>query len=860
MPTLNPLNKFRTYNYRWEFGVLPASIFNTNQRDISSEYTIAASSGNGQKSSSVTTFAEETYGQVEFFVDDVEFDSLISPNPGSGTTTAIQWRFTVTEPYSVGLFFQAMLVAAQSAGYPNHIEAPYFLSLDFIGHTDSDTVESMPKRVYCLKLINVTFTADANGSRYEVTAIPFNHMTLIDDVQELPKSISSGSSRVGDIMNDIATELNRQEEDLVANGTKGTANIYEIDFPQFTNFADIGFGPSGFRTGISFRNGGRETEGSVRDWEQSGLANATGDYLPTRRLFGDVLRGRDGTGPEVTIQQEYNELGESRIVENFNERRNVGFGRESEIYDANKNIYNDAQLGCGPDDVYFQFHKGTKIEKIIESVLLASQWGQSLPDQTPDADNMISWYKVDTQIEILDEAEMQISGRPAMKFKYIVKPYRMAASTFQPPNAPANYLPNIENARKAYNYVYTGLNTDIIDFEFKIDNSFFKTIIDGENSMDSQYSFAFNDPGQRNNFSVGGNAQDRFDPRGDQINPANIPAPVVTKRNDFANSVGAGSGSNKAKIARLFNEMVLNSDVENIELTLKIWGDPYYLTDNDCGNLRSTNAGLYINTDQDIDYQTSEVDILVRFESGVDIKGPLVRKDPNNSFNGLYKIITMTSSFENGTFTQTITAIRRPNQTPQQVDLSNTIIDGFTKVNGITAEAQQIIADLGQIATIDIDNFITNMPPELEKFTRLGSINVESFTDIAPTLLTQALSGTQIGTALTGLNNFVNQGISLRNNLVANLGNLQNVPTGLDNVISQTQQALSDPTAFISQVATNELNDQVNRLLGPELRTQIRDLESQLAPISNLTNVGSNPISNIFPTNNPLSLFSRGIA
>lgn len=857
MPTLNPLNKFRSYNYRWEFGILPISTFNTNQRGVSRDYVIAASTGIGDKSTNVQTFAEETYGQVEFYVDDVEFDSLVAPNPGSGTTTAIQWRFTVTEPYSVGLFFQALAVAARNAGYPNHIEAPYFLSLDFIGHTDSDTVESLPRRVYCLKLINVTFTADKNGSVYEVSAIPFNHMALIDDVQELPKSISSDSSVVADILNDVCEELNRQEEDLVNNGTKGTGNVYEVQFPQYVNFSDIGFSSSGFRTGIRFRQSGKETAGSLADWERSGLSNAEGDYLPQKKNLFAGARGRDGREIQADASFLYNELGAARIIENFNQKRNVGFGKESEVYDANTKIFQDAQLGCGPDDIYFQFHKGTKIEKIIESVVLASTWGQKLPEQTPDQNNMINWYKIDTQIEIIDANEMQVSGRPAMKFTYIVKPWKMSANIFQPPASPTNYVPNIQNAQRAYNYVYTGLNTDIIDFEFKIENSFFKPIIDGESSMDSQFSFAFNDPGAAPKYSIGGGVG-QVD-RG-LAQAAGIVAPTVTKRNDFANPVGSGSGSNAQKIARIFNDLVLNSDVDNIELTLKIWGDPYYLTDTDAGNYRSVPGGLYVNIDDDIDFQSGEIDILVRFESGVDIKGPLMRKDPNNSFNGLYKLITMTSSFEGGMFTQTLTLLRRPNQSTEQVDLSNTIVDSFVSANGISAEAQAIIADLGQVASLEIDKFVQNMPVELEKFTRLGSINVETFSDLAVNLVAQSLGGTAIGQAISGITSFVNQGIQLRNNLVATLDQVQGLPNQIDGFVDQAKATLEDPTAFISQIAENEINEQVNRLIGPEVRTQIRNLEQQVAPIANLANLGQEIKSDIFPVGDPVSKFFRGIS
>ena len=47
-----------------------------------------------------------------------------------------------------------------------------------------------------------------------------------------------------------------------------------------------------------------------------------------------------------------------------------------------------------------------------------------------------------------------------------------------------DYNQLIQDCIKAYNYTYTGKNIDVLDFEFKIDNSFFRPITDTQATED----------------------------------------------------------------------------------------------------------------------------------------------------------------------------------------------------------------------------------------------------------------------------------------------------------------------------------------------------------------------------------------
>ena len=87
-------------------------------------------SGGGPLRGSRTVF--ERNGKTEYFIDDVNIETIVAPNPKTRQTNAVSITFQVTEPYSMGLFLQALQIAALSAGHKNYIEA-FVLSVDFKG-------------------------------------------------------------------------------------------------------------------------------------------------------------------------------------------------------------------------------------------------------------------------------------------------------------------------------------------------------------------------------------------------------------------------------------------------------------------------------------------------------------------------------------------------------------------------------------------------------------------------------------------------------------------------------------------------------------------------------------------------------
>ena len=112
---------------------------------------------------------------------------------------------------------------------------------------------------------------------------------------------------------------------------------------------------------------------------------------------------------------------------------------------------------------------------------------------------------------------------------------------------------------------------------------------------------------------------------------------------------GAVQETPAVRVARAFQDALVNSPSDLINASLTIMGDLYYLTDSGTGNYNSKSS-QFINLTQDgtMNYQNSSVDIIINFKTPIDIdvggaKG--LNTKTVKQFSGLYTVYEVTSSF-----------------------------------------------------------------------------------------------------------------------------------------------------------------------------------------------------------------------
>jgi hypothetical protein len=733
----NDLSRYRSYNYRWTFGPLSPDELNNPDLYRTSGGNLPIIRSSGLPDKPVKTAIESSLGiNLEYFIDDVNIESLVSPNPGTGVTTVLTFEFTVTEPYSVGLFFQSLFVAADAAGYKNYIEAPFLLSLDFIGWDSDNTVQKViSKRCFAIKLTNVTFKVDSGGTIYNISAIAHNHVARTDELARLKKNTSIKGTTVIEMLssseNSLANELNRREiiTGVGAAGAEARATATRQ--------------PVGDRYIISFPNEGTSVSA-----------------LPTG----------------ATFTSDINELGNSYIIENLNDFATDNVANEEDMVD--ESIIRRAGITIDSSQKVYTFEEGTKIEEIIKEVILSSAWGKNLTQSLvqPDSRGMVNWFRIDNKFKILTLADEEITGRAAYEIEYIVIPYKVHFSKFNTTNTPFNYASNIGDCVKSYYYSYTGKNTEILDFEFSIDNAYYNASFNTEAGQDAYMANIIAETNKTPPVTppvsvelstwIPGNLQRRSE--------------HITK--GIMQSGGLGNYDRKNIIARAFNDLILNSSTDNVSLNLKILGDPYYLSDNDSGNYRSGQDSIYLNEDGTVDYLRSEVDVLLQIKSGIDYNKNtnLMTLDPANGFNGIYKVITVTSNFSKGQFTQELSLLRRPNQTTESVDTSNMVCSAA--VSAVNLEAAEFALNQS-IQTVNqiIQPYLQILPEEYQSFD-LDLMRVELF---------ESLSSSSIFQAVESANNFINSFQLIQNNFISTIQGIAAPVNQLQTGVQELQNSIN---------------------------------------------------------------------
>jgi len=762
---VNPLHQYSSYNYNWRFAALRQTEYNTGRIGFDSGIGIIETGGFPNKPA--YTAQEQALGvSVEYFIDNVDMEYVASANTGTGFSKVAQYTFTITEPYSVGLFFQTLALTAAETGYQNYLQTPFLLANKFIGYDDAGKTHTVPGGAWCLRLVDVKFTVDASGSIYECTAIPYNHQAFSNTLQETRTNTGFSGATVKTVLDNLFVELNRQQFQMQSQGKVGQANAYRIEFPH--DISTVSGGKTTYQSSLktgedAFTEQQRQDFGFVNE---DGFIDA--DFTRPNVNFGldpnlqfeqqQSIKLTNSASARAQIDPNSNDIGNAPIVQNVTDFGNNSLGVSSITWNAEKQIYQRGSMSINADSRQFFFQPRTAIEQIIEEVILTSEYGLRLINQVP-VNEMIQWFSISSKIYIADPYETQISGSPAYEIVYIVTPYTVHRSHIMQGNEKHSYDFALNNANKVYRYSYTGENADIMDFQFTIDNSFYKDIAGTQN-------LAVNTDKAGNKIAI--EKQNQFSNQA----KLNAGTPDITKptRHDYLlldTTGGANKEENAVRMARIFNQQILNSNVDNIAIDLKIWGDPYYLNDSDAKNVSATRFNFGTNSNGHVDWQRGEVYILLDFKSAVDYNGNMLQIDPVNQFVGVYRLVTYRCSFENGIYTNTLSLLRMPGQQ------SATIQQIRQNLAGLNVNNNLILADVNSDLAAAYAPLMQKAQEFQEAYTHFQNLDIQTLSKIAPGNLGQITS------RFEGL---INDAKQLQNNLQKTADFLQNPIEGFQTI------------------------------------------------------------------------------
>ena len=308
-----------------------------------------------------------------------------------------------------------------------------------------------------------------------------------------------------------------------------------------------------------------------------------------------------------------------------------------------------------------------KYWKDLERYSTASDGGY---DKEPP-DPYVPWFKIKTTI-VMGEQFDNITKQHQKIIIYRVIPYKVHVMNFTVPGLSASGLWG-KSVRKAYKYIYTGENTEILDLKINYKYGFFQArLYDGSRS-DAVGKIPVKDLSLQQLY-------DRYG--GTQWQPESLlplrSYPSTQKSEDGATTDGAS----RTQVDEFYDYLTNpRGDMVNVQMT--IIGDPAFIGQDFALPIKTTekpeNTGALKVTEQSefkgrqwdenkgcFNYDEAEAFVTLDFKFPTDInerKGVMDFQSLENvQFNGLYKVVQVESIFDRGKFTQVLDLVRYNNQ------------------------------------------------------------------------------------------------------------------------------------------------------------------------------------------------------
>jgi hypothetical protein len=684
----NPLRSHNGMNYEVTLGVLSASEYNNpaSYRDGGGFKNYIVKSSGGRLEERYQVFDETGGGSsdhAEYYIDDIELDAVISPNKNTRVTAGTALSFTVTEPYSMGNFIQAIIGSANDAGYSAYNEAPFCLKIDFKGWNLDGTTDANFYNQPCfipIKFINMEFNITGQGSTYNVKAVPMSESGLSDNINNIGAQIRTSGTFCHEVLetndNSLTGAINRQIEDLEESGAIAPFDRYVICFPKTRGtLRDV------LKTG-TIDEAAFTTSTEEQEAERIGAGETNPNLRPTNNPTIVTVSQPNKTYSVLKSFAEntalMNAIGLSPLNEDTNAAGNAQEMNPTSATNPDTGLIETQNVAAQPTDKArdFQYSQGEQITSIIEKTILQTTYAAE--KATEGATNgMNKWFRIDTQV-FIDESpltEAQLGRKPKI-YVYSVIPYEVdEAVTAAGNKRPKNTKGLRELAQKEYNYIYSGKNEDVLNFDINFNNAFLMT---------ANADLGMNAGGLRDKNAGANNASGNQKDKGavasvpGDLKTADDAANGMQFNNGVANPTGGGGSDIRKQIAEMFHDRITNMTIDMVTAEMEIVGDPYFIPQQTGNYVAENGKSPAITQDGTMNYLDQSVFCIVNFRTPFDyqVTGATMEfPQIVPGFSGLFQIWAVTNRFSKGQFTQTLKMIRRKGQDDKETTGSSNLIN-----------------------------------------------------------------------------------------------------------------------------------------------------------------------------------------
>jgi len=650
-PGVNPLHNFATFNYNISLHALSGDEFN----DIANNNFVP---NNPLMHSSGGYRPRNPFFNEDFYIDNFEMISVIgaSEDNGTGSKNEVYYTWKIIEPMGMTLMNRIVALGDSLYGGMPWPEIPYCVVIEFMGFLDDGSQRTLHehRKVLPCKIMNLDIVPSFKGTEYNVKAVPYNAMAFSKEFGTLKQGIEIEAKTLEDAfraqkeagVNVDNRPINAQE---VLGGEKETAYQSRTIVTAYNNY-----------------------EKELVKNEVQGVA----DKITV--IFADEILKDQDVIPKETQQAD-------RAPTPDKGRKKV----------AGKQKTGANPGGPKPTVGVFSFAAGDYIEMIINVMMQQSKfWRKQMAvftkdnqKTTPPAGETKAWL-IMPKIKLLKYDK--IRGRPGYDVTFFVKVN--VKYNREDPNLPKAWPKNVA---RIYEYSYSGRNQDVITWDVKFNTAYTQTqlvypekdtAVSGPTpSADQSDKLQAQKAAVIGGVSVAEAGAGAGEGPNNEVNPRRI-----VPRSNTAAATGANANKDAvAKIAANSFDAMYNKLAELNAVNITIVGDPTFIMQED--NVGFSPADVNkpskeYNGDGGgsgeaarVTYTDGDVHIRLLWKTVTDLNEETGGYGNGNSMvapvlNGVYKLTVVKSKFENGVFTQQITAVRLVEQEEKEFQSQSALL------------------------------------------------------------------------------------------------------------------------------------------------------------------------------------------
>ena len=694
----NLLHNYSSFTYSLSLHVLSGDDY-TNMMNKPGEFiptnVLIASAG---RRGANANMARNTIFNEDFFFDKLELETVIGLNAQAKNSNVINLSFTLIEPYGMTLLNRLLALGElpELNVKGNYVTLPYLLVIDFFGYSDEGIPEKISgiTKYIPIRILTLGMKVTQKGAEYAITACPFNHQAFSETVATVPFKLEVAASTIADFfLASVKGEPRREADSKDNSGIKDYTNKTEDQRARIASMT------------AALREYQKDLADDTRDPSATAEVTQIRDAIKT--IQENLVKETAATPTSAVVQSFTGAINawklqqvadkqakyadeiffeiEKDIAEGkFPDKENVELSstKMTKSKDIQKDKNTDTGLGTANTISQMTIGQGTSILEVINLAIKNSTYiyNQVIDPAkikiTEDAlkeklNKPLDWFKVIPRVELgpYDDIRNEFSKR--ITYQIVKSTVINTKSEDAPLGGPKEYV-------KDYQYIFTGKNYDILNFDLKFDTLYWSAKTSNPSNQEIGRQ-AINETGSiapstdastkvleeaevRNIMNKAFNGDLALRPR--TVIVGQIPGQEL------------GKGSTTESIKRLNQNILTNPSGDMISVDLKILGDPDFIKQDDYFYGPGDTSAIFAHKtpNNSIVTDTGEIFVNLAFNTPGDYDDTgLARPNSSgkysvNSFSGLYRVLTVKSHFGQGKFEQNLTLIRHPSQPTQGSD------------------------------------------------------------------------------------------------------------------------------------------------------------------------------------------------